>query len=44
MYYSLYKDIKTILADAFGLAMDPDTGIVKDGTDELRDIQWFNNQ
>lgn len=44
MYYSLYKDIKTILATAFGIELDLETGIVRNGTEELRDVQWFNNQ
>ena len=29
MYYSLYKDIKKLIADKFGILLDPETGIQK---------------
>ncbi|WP_288149393.1 hypothetical protein [Bacteroides acidifaciens] len=45
MYYSLYKDIKKLIADKFGILLDPETGIVKDAAkSHLKDIQWFNDQ
>lgn len=30
MYYSLYKDIKGLIAEKFGILLDPQTGIVSD--------------
>ena len=45
MYYSLYKDIKGLIAEKFGILLDPETGIVSDASNSrLKDIQWFNNQ
>lgn len=45
MYYSLYKDIKGLIAEKFGILLDPKTGIVSDASNSrLKDIQWFNNQ
>ncbi|RGP09282.1 hypothetical protein [Parabacteroides gordonii] len=45
MYYSIYKDMKGLIADEFGIELDPKTGIVKDASNsQLKDIQWFNNQ
>lgn len=45
MYLQLYKAIKQHVACAFGMELDPLTGMVSD-TDEspLKDIQWFNKQ
>ena len=45
MFYSLYKDIKNLIAESFGIVLDPKTGIVADASkSRLKDIQWFNNQ
>lgn len=45
MYLQLFKAIKGRVADAFGLELDPLTGMVIDtGESPLKDIQWFNNQ
>ena len=45
MYLQLYKAIKQRVACAFGMELDPLTGMVSDtGESPLKDIQWFNNQ
>ena len=45
MYLQLYKAIKQHVACAFGMELDPLTGMVSDtGESPLKDIQWFNNQ
>lgn len=45
MYYTMYKNIKQILAEAFGLTLDPESGIVRPRAEGcLQDIQWFNAQ
>lgn len=32
MFYSLYKDIKNLIAESFGIVLDPKTGIVADAS------------
>ena len=45
MYYTLFKELRKLVAGAAGIGIDPGTGnVTPSGPDGLQDIQWFNNQ
>ncbi|MGM9759688.1 MAG: hypothetical protein ACI30I_06180 [Parabacteroides sp.] len=44
MYLELYKSIRSIVADAFGIEMDVDGRIIDTHESALKDIQWFASQ
>ena len=45
MYFSLYKSIRSLLADGFGMHIDETDGRIMDASDSpVKDIQWFADQ